>query len=80
TCSTQGSTSAVTCDLTSKCTDGSYYLVNCKQSSPNDSVCTCQSGNAMGGGAAGFSLHESVAFACYDGISTCGGPVEPVPQ
>jgi hypothetical protein len=80
TCSTMGSTSAVTCDLTSKCMDGSYYMVNCKQSSQGDSSCTCQSGNAMGGGAAAFSLHESVAFACYDGISTCGGPVPTLPK
>jgi hypothetical protein len=80
-CNSQGSSSGPTCDLISKCADGSYYTVNCKQSSPNESSCTCQSGNGSGAGSgAGFSLNESIAFACYDGISTCGGPVPTLPR
>jgi hypothetical protein len=76
-----GSSSPVTCDLTSNCNDGSFYTVNCKQVSPTQSICSCQSGNGTGQGiGTGFTLNESVAFACYDGISTCGGPATPPPQ
>ena len=75
-CSSAGSSSGVTCDLTSKCVDGTYYMVNCKQGSANESFCTCQTGNSSGASAGGgFTLNESVAFACYDAVSTCGGPV-----
>jgi len=80
-CSSAGSSTAVTCDLTSKCADGTYYMVNCKQGSPNESFCTCQTGNGSGASAGGgFTLNESVAFACYDGVSACGGPVPPLPR
>jgi hypothetical protein len=80
-CSTSGSTSPTSCNLVSKCTDGSFYMVNCKQGSPNESFCSCESGNSSGGGTgAGFNLNESVAFACYDGISTCGGPAPTLPK
>jgi hypothetical protein len=80
-CTSNGTSSGLTCNLTSKCNDGSYYLVNCKQSSPNESVCSCESGSGSGASAgAGFTLNESVAFACYDGISACGGPVPTLPR
>ncbi len=75
-CSSAGSTTGVTCDLTSKCVDGTYYTVNCKQGSPTETFCTCQAGNGSGASAGGgFTLNESVAFACYDAVSACGGPV-----
>jgi len=80
-CSSAGSSTGVTCDLTSKCVDGTYYMVNCKQGSPTESFCTCQTGNGSGASAGGgFTLNESVAFACYDAVSACGGPIPgPIP-
>jgi hypothetical protein len=73
-CSSSGSTSALSCNLTSKCVDGSFYVVDCKQLSPDLSSCTCTAGNSNSGSGGQFTLNESVAFACYDGVSACGGP------
>ncbi len=74
-CSSSGNSSDLTCDLSVKCNTGTYYLVSCYQTSSLQSSCTCSSGSPNGPSTgAGFSLNESVTFACYDSLAACGFP------
>jgi hypothetical protein len=74
-CSSSGSSSKNVCDLSVKCDSGAYYTVQCRQTNTGDSNCTCQAAvPGQPGVGAGFTLNESVTFACYDSLAACGFP------
>jgi len=76
TCSSSGSSSNGSCTLDVKCDNGAYYAVNCFEATPSQSSCTCKASlpGGSGVGVGGFSLNESVTFACYDSLASCGFP------
>jgi len=76
TCSSSGNSSNGSCSLDVKCDNGAYYSVRCYEGSPAQSNCSCKASlpGGPGVGVVGFNLNESVTFACYDSLATCGFP------
>ena len=74
-CSSYGSSGNGNCAVGVMCDNGANYKVSCAQSSSAASSCTCFSSSADGASTgSSFSLNESVALACYDGLAVCGFP------
>ncbi len=73
-CASSGSVSAATCNVSTSCGDGSFYVVNCVQSTRNHSVCTCSSTTGLN---TKFVLNEALDVACVDGSAMCGVPTLP---
>ena len=70
-CSSSGSGGANFCTMNSSCTDGTFYLVNCKQAGANQAVCTCAT--SLGSNTQ-FTLNEGIEIACQDATVSCGAP------
>jgi hypothetical protein len=74
-CSSSGNSGNGACSLDVKCTNGTYYSVACRQTSPTQSSCSCSSSSSSGSASSvGLSLNESITFACYDSLAVCGFP------